>query len=133
MAKYKTKPSAMLLDFLAEHPDKQFTVAQIAENLGENSPALSTIYRNLCELEESGVISRSAFPGQRDNNFRYIGSPECRRSLHLQCKRCGSIIHAKESVATRIIGIIKNEESFNIDISDTVICGLCTSCFEGIV
>ena len=128
MAKYKTKPSTLLLDFLSEHPDKQFSVAEIADNLGENTPALSTIYRNLCELEESGKISRSAVQGRRDNYFRYIGAPECRRCLHLQCKSCGAIIHAKESVAGRITNMIRSEENFCIDISETVIYGLCPTC-----
>ncbi len=130
MSKYKTKPSALLLEFLSKHPDKQFTVAQIANNLGVEAPAVSTIYRNLCELEEEGAISRCVLPGRRDNGFRYIGAPECRRCLHLQCRKCGEITHAKESVASRIIGILIHEEQFSADVSDTVIYGLCRSCMD---
>ena len=128
MTKYKTKPSQLLLDFLAKHPDEQFTVNEIAERLGDDSPALSTIYRNLCELEADGEVSRAAVPGRRENCFRYVGAPECLRCLHMRCKNCGGITHVHESVARRILNILSEEEGFETDISQTVFTGLCSSC-----
>ena len=51
---YKTQTRQMIMDFMADNPDRIFKASEIAKSLSEVS--LSTIYRNLSRLEKAGMI-----------------------------------------------------------------------------
>lgn len=128
VSKYLTKQRKVLLDFLTENSDRQLTARQISDALRGNGVSLSAIYRNLAELEKEGTLRRDAGDGTRDVCYRYVGSEDCRESIHLLCKRCGQSIHMKESDADALLaGVLKNS-GFRIDRSGTVLYGVCDHC-----
>ena len=96
MPKYNTKQRNLLMDFLAAHPDEEFTAREIAGALSEQGISQSAVYRNLADLEEEGLLKRRTRPGGRENHFRYLGNTHCAEALHLSCKVCGRTIHLPE-------------------------------------
>jgi len=128
VSKYLTRQRKILLDFLAENSDRQLTARQISDALQDSGVSLSAVYRNLAALEKEGELRRDVREGARDAVYRYVGSEECRESIHLLCKRCGQSIHMKESDTEALLsGVLKNS-GFRIDRTDTVLYGICDRC-----
>ena len=128
MSKYLTRQRKILLDFFAENSDRQLTARQISDALQGSGVSLSAVYRNLAALEKEGELRRDVREGTRDAVYRYVGSDECRESIHLLCKCCGQSIHMKESDTEALLsGVLKNS-GFRIDRTDTVLYGICDRC-----
>ena len=62
------------------------TAEMVFQQLKPDNPRLSlgTVYRNLNQLADEGLLKRMPFPVER---YDYLTSPHS----HLQCERCGSV------------------------------------------
>ena len=58
MSKYITKQRKLLLSFLENHVDSQLSTSQIANELKDDSISVSSVYRNLSDLELEGKVRR---------------------------------------------------------------------------
>ena len=47
------------------------------------------------------------------------------------CKKCGKTFHMGMLTADALVGRVAREESFRIDREETVIYGICRSCWRG--
>ncbi len=128
MAKYSTKQRKLLLDYLAEHSDEQFTAKQIAAELGHDKISLSAVYRNLSELEKDDLVKRNVGENSREVYYRYVAAKKCRDRLHLSCRVCGKHIHMDEKSAEYLVSDILKNSGFKIDKSETVLYGVCEAC-----
>lgn len=128
MAKYITKQRKAFLDYLELNPDEPMTAKQIANALQDKNINLSTVYRNLCDLEAEGKIRRFTRSGNREVFYQYVDSDVCKSSLHLSCKKCGKTFHMKKPSVQLIVHDIAENENFVIDKTDTVIYGICKGC-----
>ncbi len=128
MAKYTTKQRKYLLGFLSEHIDEKFSAKQIAKELEKDGISVSAVYRNISELENEGLVKRSAITGSREVYYQYTADKKCSASLHLSCKSCGKMFHMNNDSLLSVISTIKNNDGFLIDKSETVLYGICSKC-----
>jgi Fe2+ or Zn2+ uptake regulation protein len=122
---YKTQARQMILDYMAENPDRIFKASGIAQNLPEVS--LSTIYRNLARMEKAGVVQ---IVGADDNNelqYRYTGPGRCEEKMHLVCKECGKFFHL-EGPALKVLQLSVQRSGFELDQQQSVLLGRCSGC-----
>ncbi|MBP5294449.1 MAG: transcriptional repressor [Lachnospiraceae bacterium] len=128
MPKYNTKQRALLMDYLAAHPDEEFTAGEIASALEPQGISKSAVYRNLSELEEEGLLKRRTLPGSREIHYRYLGNEHCAESLHLSCKVCGRTIHMSNQETEFFVRTIAANDRFELDRHETVLYGTCRKC-----
>ncbi len=128
MSEYITKQRKMLIDFLNFNTDKRFTAEEIAENLSSKGISLSAVYRNISHLEAEGKIKRFSVCGSRKVFYQYVASKHCHNSIHLSCKKCGKSFHMNSDDASSLVNSTVKNEGFAIDISDTVLYGICRAC-----
>ena len=130
MGKYITKQRKTLLRFLQSHPDEPFTAAGIAQALQAEQISISAVYRNLCDMEQQGLVRRISMGANREVHYQYAAAECCKARLHLNCKGCGKTFHMSLPDAELLIRSVDRNEGFTIDKTDTVIYGLCAQCRE---
>lgn len=128
MAKYITKQRKLLLAYLEQHPDELLSAHQIAEDLVDEKISVSAIYRNFADLETEGKVRRASQNGKRKVFFQYTAAEHCKENLHLSCQRCGKSYHLNPKLADVITQGLASTEKFEINIANTVIYGICSSC-----
>jgi Fur family transcriptional regulator, ferric uptake regulator len=84
---------------------------------------ISTVYRNLEELERLGVVTHTHL-GHGPVTYQLA----TRSHAHLICERCGSRIHAPASLFLGLSRAAKRSLGFQIDPSHVAISGLCADC-----
>ena len=124
--KYHTAQRERLSSFIKESPNRQFTIDDLENALSDVSKA--TIYRNVNQLVEDGVIRRFEKEGSRKFLYQYMGNAECNEHFHIACSECGEVIHMDHEASESLINVFKNMTSFNLDASKTMIIGHCSGC-----
>ena len=126
---YKTEQRKELLDYMAKNNNK-FVKADDIEKYLKNrniSVGLTTIYRFLNSLEKQGKV-RVEYR-EHTKFYQYI-SEECNNHYHLQCKKCGKLIHLHCEEIEELKEHIAKEHDFEID-SMATIMGICETCNRG--
>ncbi len=124
MAKYHTNQRKILTDYLSHHVDKPITAQGIGEEL--KTLSLSAIYRNLADLEKSGIVQKTVNSDDRKAYYRFVDNCGCKEHIHLSCMNCGKVFHLDNS-DTFVEHLFKSEQ-FEVDKSVTVLYGLCKDC-----
>ncbi len=130
MKKYMTKQRKELLCFLEENADAMFKVYDIYDSLKDKDISLSAVYRNLPVLEKEGLINRIAITGSSEIYYQSIDSKLCKKSIHLNCTKCGKSEHLKTETALILKDSTLTGNGFELDPSKTVIYGKCSDCQE---
>ena len=125
MAHYKTNQRRELTAFLMENHDNPMSAAQISESV---DMSISAVYRNLEVLENEGMVTRYAKDGCREILYRYTASEECSGMIHLCCTVCGRTFHMEKDSCRILSDILTEHDGFEMDISRTVIHGVCRGC-----
>ena len=128
MSNYMTKQRKILLDFLLKHTDESISASQIASALKKDGISTSAVYRNLSYLESNGDLKRITRNDFHENLYRYIGTEECKNSIHLSCKLCGKSIHMDDCDTELLIKNVSKHKGFTIEKSETVLYGICENC-----
>ncbi len=128
LPKYVTKQRKILLDYLTKHTDDPLPVQEIAEALEQESISKSSVYRNLAELENEGVVRRKYRGAGRELLYQYVGAEACKGSIHLSCKQCGRTFHMTAAGADQLLRAVAETEGFAVDKGDTVLYGVCEDC-----
>ena len=128
MEKYLTGQRKLLLDFLREHNDRQFSVDDIADKLCGNGISRSAVYRNIDTLVKEGSVQKSAVEGSRKFLYRYVENEKCCEHLHMKCLTCGRIYHLDCATSDVIIKLANSRGYFKVNGKLTVLYGLCTEC-----
>ena len=130
LPKYNTRQRQVLLNYLGVHPDELMSVQEISEALEPKRVSLSSVYRNLTELEAEGKVLRVSKGGARQTYYQYIAAEECRGCLHLNCRVCGKTFHMHAEGAEQLVAAIAQNEGFVLDKRNTVLYGVCRGCQE---
>lgn len=128
LPKYVTKQRKILLDYLTKHTDDPLPAQEIAEALEQESISKSSVYRNLAELENEGVVRRKYRGAGRELLYQYVGAEACKGSIHLSCKQCGRTFHMTAAGADQLLRAVAETEGFAVDKGDTVLYGVCEDC-----
>ena len=123
---YKTEQRKDLLDYMKNNTNKFVKVEDIEKYLKKKdiSIGLTTIYRFLNSLEKQGKV-RVEFR-EHTKYYQYI-LEECNNHFHLQCKKCGKIVHLHCEEIEELKLHIAKEHKFEID-SMATIMGMCADC-----
>ncbi len=131
MAEYHTEQKKILLDFLKANSENSYTIEEIVAELskkGGTVPGKSTVYRLMTKLVEEKRVRRQA--GERGRRFVYriIGDDHCRYHLHLQCTKCGKVLHLDEKLSSTLLQSVNAANDFSVSEEDTVLMGRCADC-----
>ena len=105
MAVYKTVQREILLEFLKEHKNEEFTVREIAYELSrrgdlEKIPSESTVYRLLKDLEKNGSVQRDINPENREFVYRLIVAHE--NGVSMRCRVCGNVYSVDNETSRKL-------------------------------
>ena len=123
---YKTQTRQMILDFMAENPDRVFKASEVAKKLP--SISLSTIYRNLSRLEKSGCVQVVGADENKELQYRYTGPGKCQEKMHMVCKNCGKFIHLEGPALKILTHSVEVLSGFVLDEQQSVLKGCCAAC-----
>ena len=106
------------------------TAEEIAEDLQRRAPDIhiSTIYRNLDELERLGIVSHSHL-GHGPATYHLATKVHG----HLVCEDCGVTIEAPDEIFAELATAILDRHGFVIDPHHFAVLGRCSACHERFV
>ena len=109
-----------ILKFNYEHP----TAYRIYELVKEVEPSISksTVYRNLEQLVEAGVVRRISTSGE----FEHYDIERQDGHSHAICKCCGEIFDIDLDIEN-ISNSIKNQTEINV-CNEIIVMGICKKC-----
>ena len=133
MAEYNTEQKKLLLDFLEKNHDSAYTIEEITNELKSRGAAVgkSTVYRLMTRLVEEKRVKRQLSDGSRKAIYRITLDSHCHNHLHLQCIKCGRVLHLDEEVSDRLLDTVKQINDFSVSEEDTVLMGKCADCKLG--
>lgn len=124
-----SRQRAAILSFLRsrrDHPTAELVYSNVKEEFPNIS--LGTVYRNLNQLAEAGLIAKHSFGGVGIDHFDYNTSPH----YHFVCSCCSAVIDLP--VDHRVFSAIDAEAARNFDglIQEhrLYFCGVCKDCLD---
>ncbi len=131
---YKTAGRQRLLDFLQSHPDRQFLVDELANELNRTQESTrsksskSTLYRHLSELCQEGTVRKYRSDTQSAYVYQYVGQGDCCHHFHLKCVSCGTLVHLECAVSDELLNHIQSDHHFHVDSGRSILYGMCEAC-----
>ncbi len=127
--KYMTAQRQLLLSFLREHSDQQFSVEELAEQLcNAHDISISSIYRNVNHMYAEGLVQRFSVSRSRQYLYQYLGEDACSTHMHLKCEQCGQIYHMDDKLMEVILASTMQNDNFEINVQKTILYGSCKNC-----
>lgn len=127
MAMKYSRQRAAILSFLQarkDHPTAELVYSGVKADFPNIS--LGTVYRNLNQLAEAGIIAKLQFGDLGIDHFDYNTAPH----QHFVCNQCNAVI----DLAMESVSHINEQAAKNFDGKITghklYFCGLCRSCLE---
>ena len=130
---YATANRKKILDFLKENHNRTLTVADIDVYLKDcNSEVnITTIYRYLDKLEKEGTVMKYVSEKGSQAAYQYVESGHsCEEHLHLQCVKCGKVIHLECHFMDEILEHVENEHGFLMQCKNSIVYGTCRECVK---
>lgn len=131
--KYKTKQREMLLNYFEALPGIHVTAGDVCEYLKAEGAAIgqSTVYRQLENLVDEGIIKKYTIDGDSPACFEYVEPDshiEGEVCFHCKCRKCGKLIHLHCDELEEMQSHLIREHGFQMDPVRTVFYGLCERC-----
>lgn len=134
-SKYKTKQREILINYLKTTSGGHFTAGDICEYFKQQGSPIgqSTVYRQLEQLVDEGLINKYIIDATSPACFEYVGT-DCHADgevcFHCKCEKCGRLIHLHCDDLIEIQSHLLSEHHFTLDPLRTVFYGLCEDCRE---
>lgn len=126
---YNTDQRKRVIDFFKENKEHHFTVNQIADRLCLDGSGRSTVYRQISNLLESGVIRRFESGDSRQFVYQFADlNEDCDSHYHLKCVKCGRLIHMNCERLKEVSDHIKSEHDFILGSGRGILYGECVDC-----
>lgn len=126
MRKYNTRQRERILELFTNESERCFSAKEIYALCADVGQA--TVYRTLSMLEREGRIKRYRTAGGDCFKLSSLEKADCH--VHFACKSCGEIIHSECNFITEVAEHLKKHHDFSLDITETVIYGICGKCAE---
>ena len=130
---YATASRKKILEYLMENHSRTLTVSDIDNYLKEcgNEVNLTTIYRYLDKLEKEGTVMKYVAEKGSQATYQYVeAGHDCDGHLHLQCVKCGQVIHLECHFMHEILEHVEKEHGFVMQCKNSIIYGMCNTCKE---
>lgn len=128
---YTTQSRTRILDYLKNQSGRTVDVNEIRRAMAEegNEVNITTIYRYLDKLTSDGTVMKYVAENGTRAVYQYVGERRhCEDHLHLQCTKCGCIIHLDCRFMDEIAEHVLREHGFSIQCRNSIIYGLCEKC-----
>lgn len=128
---YTTASRTKILDFLKANCDRTVNVNDIWQFLKEceHEVNITTIYRYLDKLSNEGTVMKYVAEKGNQAVYQYVEiGHHCEEHLHLQCIKCGAIIHLECDFMSEIAEHVKSDHGFQIQCKNSIIYGYCKKC-----
>lgn len=128
---YQTKSRKLILQYLIAEKEHTVSVLDIADFLKEEGEQvnISTIYRYLDKLVSEGKAMKYQAEKGKKAVFQYHeGTEACHKHLHLQCVKCGRMIHLDCGFMDEISGHMMEHHKFRLQCENSILYGMCHSC-----
>ena len=135
MATYNTQQKKELMDFLKKHPERAYTIDDIAAGMKSdpefaNPPGKSTIYRLMPGLAQENLVKCFSAGRGTKATYQIMGGESCHFHIHLKCTGCGKLLHMSDEASKAISGNLLHDSGFMLDMGRTILFGLCGSSCE---
>ena len=130
---YQTKQRIAIKDIFKQEPKKYYTAEQIYMLLSNNSTPVSkaTLYRTLDNLEKNDEIIKYSLQSQSYCYQLNTSENNDNNQIHFRCEHFGSLLHLENKNACKISSEMKRKYGLVVDISKTVLHGICCQCLGG--
>lgn len=133
MATYQTHQKRALIAFLEKHPDRSFTIEELAEEMQadpalESPPGKSTIYRIMPALLDNHLVTRFNDGTGRRAAYQIVGGAGCHAHIHMKCTGCGRLFHMGDDQSAQLMRQIQQQNHFAVDLTQTLLYGVCEGC-----
>lgn len=130
---YTTASRKKILEYLKENHNRTLTASDIDTYLKEcgNEVNITTIYRYLDKLEKEGTVMKYVAEKGSQATYQYVeAGHDCDGHLHLQCVKCGQVIHLECHFMHEILEHVEKEHGFVMQCKNSIIYGMCNACKE---
>ena len=146
MRSYNTNQKKLIVDFLKNNAEKQYTIEELAENItssptevfegdeaeqsSQSAPKIgkSTIYRLINKMVEEGSVRRTVKGNSRQFLYQYADIEECKFHLHMKCRECGKLFHMDDEKSKKLMDMLHDGNGFDLDMRETLLMGTCEKC-----
>ena len=128
---YATANRKKILDFLKENHNRTLTVTDIDTHLKacDSEVNITTIYRYLDKLEKEGTVMKYVAEKGSQATYQYVEQGHnCEDHLHLQCVKCGKVIHLECHFMHEILEHVEKEHEFMMQCKNSIVYGTCKDC-----
>ncbi len=129
---YRTEQRDVLISYLREHSDKQYTIGEVSRALAEGGQiGQATVYRLMKRLVEEGSVRCFSIGDGHRMYYQYVSGERCMSHLHLKCTSCGRLYHLGACVSEFLEKQILATHRFQLDENLTMLFGTCHKCRGG--
>lgn len=128
---YNTKSKKVILEYLSNNMNTAYSIKDIQKYLNsvKLTMNITTIYRNLEKLYKDNYLMKYISNGGKNITYQYVNSIDnCITHLHIQCIKCGKIIHLDCSYMKQIENYVLDIHKFRLDCEKSILYGLCEKC-----
>jgi len=119
----------LIMECISNSPGKHLSAEQVFDEVRKRHPGIgvATVYRNLRQLEDSGAITRTAFPGEAA--LYEAASPSGpHMHHHLVCVSCGKVEDLEADLLDELERHVEQKKGFKVQDHRLQIFGVCAAC-----
>lgn len=128
---YNTRCKSVIASYFEKNSERRVSVADIIAYLEDCGCKANrtTVYRNLEKMSEAGTIIKYKTTDTEGAVYQCVTKhDDCHNHLHLQCEKCGRIIHLECHFMEMIAKHLYDDHGFNIKCKGSVLLGTCKEC-----
>lgn len=125
----KSTHRELVLSCINSADGKHLSAEQIFDEVRKTHPdiGVATVYRNLKQLEEAGMITKSPV-GQGAALYELAGPDGGHSHHHLVCTGCGKVEDLEADLLDDIESFVEKKKGFEVSDHRLQIFGLCRAC-----
>lgn len=130
---YNTRQRRIIEDSLAANKENHLTADDLVDILKKDGQNVSrtTVYRTLEKLVSENKVRKYLFERNESACYQYLENGNvCHEHFHLKCTECGRLTHLDCKHIENFCSHILGEHGFSVDLSKTVLYGVCRECKE---
>lgn len=128
--KYQTAQRKRMISLFEQSAHRSLSAQDIAQALKEDNISMSAIYRNLSDMEKSGLLYKVSDKNRPGALYQYVHPHGCKGVIHLQCQDCEETYHLDKCVSDMIFAMAKNNFHFHLNTSMPILFGWCEKCAQ---
>lgn len=127
---YRTKNRTLILEYLKAEKEHTISIADIDAYLKQKGETIniSTIYRFLDKLVAEGKVMKYQQEDGKKAVFQYVEEHQCQNHLHMQCVKCGRMIHLNCGFMEEISDHMLEHHHFRLQCQNSILYGMCETC-----